>query len=167
MKPFTLNDFLQALIAMVALGFMQLTWADQPLALPFNSTTWVNIQKTIEQPTAVVFTTTDCTHCPKLIQTLRKKSQNPTHTFKLWVVVMDADEHPELLTQAYYQHTDRLYRFDGKKDALMYSVNPQWPGVTPYTALLSRLKKGERFVMGDVKDLELAAWLSNASRQRP
>ena len=104
----------------------------------FSSSTWRQLVRAITRPTAVVFTTTDCAHCPGAIAQLRRVAGAQADVA---AVVMDVG--PSALQtlmaageQAHYAGLDALWAFDGDAPTLRHGVNPSWRGVTPYVALL-------------------------------
>jgi hypothetical protein len=126
--------------------FVLLTCAAAPLLAyaapkavePFDQKTWQQFQSTIARPSAVVFTTTDCTHCPAVIAKLAKDIKLSKQKAELIVVVMDGEGNPALLHDPHYKDTTRIFEFTGPTSALQYTVNPKWRGVTPYVALFER-----------------------------
>jgi len=127
----------------------------------FSADTWPALQAGLKAPLAVVFTTTDCAHCPAAIEHLAGLLHRHRGGATLAAVVMDAapgaDDAP-LLATAHYRVADRLFAFDGQAVALRYRVNPAWRGVTPYVALLAP-GRPMRLVTGEPSADELRAWL--------
>ncbi len=104
---------------------------------PFGSDTWTNLQGRAGKAQAVVFTTTDCSHCPAVIGRLAAILGKPPRRVGLAVVVMDGQEQPAaLLADRHYRLADTLYAFDGDALVLRHRVNPEWRGLTPYVVLL-------------------------------
>lgn len=123
----------------------------------FDAATWAGWQQSLRRPAIVVFTTTDCAHCPAALAEIERQRRSHTPRAELLVVVMDGEsDDASLLQQAHYRSADRLLAFDGPANRLRYSVNPGWIGVTPYVALLAGAA-APKFVMG-VPDM--AAWAS-------
>ena len=54
----------------------------------FDATTWPALQQA-RQPVAVVFTTTDCSHCPAVVEQLARAVQQRRDGARLVTVVMD------------------------------------------------------------------------------
>lgn len=115
----------------------------------FDKSTWTRITTSLPKPSAVVFTTTDCSFCPAVIDALARDLQPKGKSrASLFVVVMDgAGQADALLANAHYRRADGLYAFNGQDLVLRYSVNPEWRGLTPYVALIPR-KGAPRFVTG-------------------
>lgn len=123
----------------------------------FGPATWAALQKNLPRPAAVVFTTTDCTNCPAVFKTLSAATAGKPG-IPLVAVIMDADAADALAHSHYFRGITRLFVFDGQENALRYTVDPRWPGMTPYSALLSADGK-KRMVLGMPSDAQLAAWL--------
>ena len=131
----------------------------------FDARTWTGLQTTVGQPTAVVFTTTDCAYCPAVMDRLARDIRQGRLKARLVAVVMDAapgESDRALMLDAHYRLADRLFAFDGDERALRYSVNPGWRGVTPYVAFL-RPHSPPMWVTGSPSDAEIASWAA-ASR---
>lgn len=125
----------------------------------FDATTWPALQQA-RQPLAVVFTTTDCSHCPAVVEQLARSLRAQRGGARLVTVVMDVspgEADAELLSTAHYRRADRLLAFDGSAAALRHQVNPAWRGVTPYVALL-RPGQPVTFVMGPPSAQDLKDW---------
>lgn len=123
-------------LAAALLSFSAGAFAAPGSVLPFGPQAWTELQGK-GRPQAVVFSTTDCSHCPaaidRLAATLRSSSVRP----RLTVVVMDGQgQEASLLTDRHYRQADAIYAFDGDAANLRYRVNPDWRGVTPYVVLL-------------------------------
>ncbi|MBP7667561.1 MAG: hypothetical protein KA774_11980 [Burkholderiaceae bacterium] len=155
-----LRSVLSLLLASVALAVQ----AAPPRAVEaFDSSTWPALQGELKQPAAVVFTTTDCAHCPAVIQGLARTLQQRHLPAGLVVVVMDlapGENDAALLADLHYRPADRLLAFDGQAAALRYGVNPQWRGVTPYVALLAP-KAQTLAVTGPPSAADLDTWVRN------
>ncbi len=124
---------LAALLLTVSAGAL----AAPAAVLPFGPHIWAELQQAGARPQVVVFSATDCTHCPaaidKLAAALRQSPARP----RLAVVVMDGQGHEAaLLADRHYRQADTLYAFDGDPVSLRYRVNPDWRGLTPYVVLL-------------------------------
>lgn len=127
----------------------------------FDNSTWPALQAGPQQPAAVVFTTTDCAHCPAVIQGLARTIQQRHLPAQLMVVVMDqapGENDAALLADPHYRPADRLLAFDGQAAALRHGVHPQWRGVTPYVALLAP-QAPALAVTGPPSQRDLAAWV--------
>lgn len=111
--------------------------AATPRVLPFAAETWHELERSPARPMAVVFSTTDCTHCPKVIDKLAGDLRKARSGASLVVVVMDgAGQEQDLIKDRHYRQAQALYAFDGDAQALRYAVNPAWRGLTPYVALI-------------------------------
>ncbi|MGB4064836.1 MAG: hypothetical protein WBK19_13520 [Azonexus sp.] len=103
----------------------------------FGMDTWSAIAQGAT-PKVIVFSTTDCVHCPKAIGALAKSARRSPRKPELVVVVMDgAGMEAELLASPNYLGANRLFVFAGDDTQLRYAVNPEWRGLTPYVALIS------------------------------
>lgn len=135
---------------------------------PFDLSTWPQLARTSQRPTVVVFSTTDCSHCPAVLKDLhahraRQKLQAP-----LVAVVMDVapgGDDAGLLANPHYASAQRLLAFDGQPAALRHAVNPSWRGVTPYVALL-RPGAAPTFALGMPSEAQLRAWAAAAEVAR-
>ena len=153
---------LRLAIAGLLAGMVLAAQAAPPNAVePFESHTWSALQAELKQPAAVVFTTTDCAHCPAVIQGLARTLKQRHLPARLMVVVMDqapGENDDALLADAHYRVADQLLEFDGQAAALRYGVNPQWRGVTPYVTLLAP-KAPARAVTGQPSVSDLDTWV--------
>jgi len=132
---------------------------------PFTATGWAALQDGLRQPAVVVFTTTDCAHCPAVIAQLARALHQPPRR-PLLTVVMDlapGEADAQLLGTAHYRAADRLLAFDGQAPALRHAVNPAWRGVTPYVALLVP-GQPVRWVTGPPAAADIAAWRADGRR---
>ena len=129
----------------------------------FDGKTWQRMQKELPRPSAVVFSTTDCGHCPGVITALAEQISQRKMAIPLVVVVMDGEGQDDLLQEPHYQNASRLFIFHGQTAALQYGINPNWRGITPYVALLPRV--GEtKLVLGKPTEPEIKRWLASDER---
>lgn len=151
----------------------------------FDGVTWRSLQASLDRPTAVVFSTTDCVHCPAAIEALAReirrrkwmtgeraigtratgKRATGKRAAELVVVVMDrapGDDDARLMRDAHYRAADRLFAFSGQGAALRYSVNPDWRGVTPFVAFLVP-GAPPVWVAGLPSETDMANWVKAAS----
>lgn len=124
-----------ALLCLAALS-QPAAWAAPRSIESFDGTAWHKLTQSITQPTAVVFSTTDCTHCPKVIAQLAREAKQRGFQATLVVVVLDGAG-ADLLRNAHYQPADRLFVFTGPDAPLRHSVDPRWRGMTPFVGLLN------------------------------
>lgn len=111
--------------------------AAPPTVLGFGTGTWGELVHSPQRPLAVVFSTTDCGHCPAVIAGLAQEIRRSRSKVRLAVVVMDgAGQEKALRADRHYRHANLLYAFDGDAMALRFKVNPEWRGLTPYVALI-------------------------------
>jgi len=111
--------------------------AAAPAILPFAAGTWSALEHSPLRPMVVVFATTDCVHCPRVIDSLAAAIRQSRSGVGLVVVVMDgAGQESALRKERHYRKASALYVFDGDAVALRYTVNPDWRGLTPYVALV-------------------------------
>lgn len=116
-------------------------------------------------PALVVFTSTDCAHCPQAIDRLTRHQRDERRAGRpvprLDVVVLDGRDEPEALaSETHYRQADRLFAVDGQAARLRHAVNPAWFGQTPYVALLGSAptdgRPAPRFVSGTPSDRDLS-----------
>jgi hypothetical protein len=113
------------------------TFAAPATVQQFDSQTWLSVQRSRNRPQAVVFSTTDCSHCPAAISKIAAALDKSPSKPRLAVVVMDGQgQEFTLRTDKHYRVADALYVFDGDAVHLRYGVNPDWRGLTPYVVLL-------------------------------
>ncbi len=130
----------------------------------FDASTWAQWRREQAAPTVVVFTSTDCGHCPATLSDLSQRlRQWPAATRPaLRVVVMDATPaDTALLKSPHYKLADRLWAFDGAEERLRWSIDPSWIGVTPYVALWPA-QGAPTFVMGMPEEAAWRAFVSSA-----
>ena len=120
------------ILAVAIIAAPSLALASEPK--PFDLDSWKQLLHTADRA-AVVFTSTHCVHCPGLVAGLLKDRRQQKQTFKVLVVTTDGGASD--LGKAPYNEADGRYFFKGNTQALRYSVNPSWRGVTPYVALIS------------------------------
>ncbi len=116
-------------------------------------------------PALVVFTSTDCAHCPQAIERLTRHQRDERRAGRpvprLDVVVLDGRDEPDALaSEPHYRQADRLFAVDGQSARLRHAVNPAWFGQTPYVALLGSAptdgRTAPRFVSGTPSDRDLS-----------
>jgi len=122
----------------------------------FDQKTWPAITATQKEPAIVIFSATYCVHCPAVIEKLANDKAKYGNKVSLIGVVMDG--HPSLKTKPPYNLVDRLFVFEGNEQAVRYTVNPDWRGVTPYTVLLSP-GKAPRYIAGPPSEQDLQQFL--------
>ena len=125
---------------------------------PFDKASWPALVSGKARPAIVVFTSVSCTHCPGAIARLAAKRTAVNPQVKMVVVSMDSEDDAALLRDPHYAPADRLLSFRGHPQALQYSVNPGWRGMTPYVAFVDG-KGGVKFVLGEPKESVTAEWL--------
>ncbi|HJV51554.1 MAG TPA: hypothetical protein VJ652_08850 [Noviherbaspirillum sp.] len=129
----------------------------------FDAQSWQRFQGTLPRPSAVVFSTTDCTHCPTTIASLAQQLKQRNMHIPLIVVVMDGDQQPDLLQDPHYRPASRLFVFKGQTAALQYAVNPKWRGITPYVGLLPQA--GDvKLVLGTPSAPDIESWLTAGNK---
>ncbi|MCX7177613.1 MAG: hypothetical protein NTX56_02240 [Proteobacteria bacterium] len=112
-------------------------WSAPRTIQPFVAETWQELSLSARRPMVVVFSTTDCAHCPAVIDSLAASIHASHSAARLVVVVMDgADQRQALRADPHYRKANVLYAFDGDATALRFRINPDWRGVTPYVALM-------------------------------
>ncbi len=126
----------------------------------FGATTWAALQKSLPRPAAVVFTTTDCSNCPAVFKKLSEAAAGRKPAVPLVAVIMDAEPDEARAHSHYFQGISRLFIFDGQDNVLRYSVDPRWPGMTPYSALIPAKGKMQ-MVLGMPDSTQLGAWLQH------
>jgi hypothetical protein len=106
----------------------------------YDETTWAALQGERATPSVVVFTTTDCVHCPAVIARLATELQQRRLGAQLVAVVMDqapGEDDAALLADTHYQAATRVLAFAGPAAALRHQVQPRWRGVTPFVAFIA------------------------------
>lgn len=144
--------------ASLLLVLMQSSFAAPSLVEPFDQTTWRSLISKQQQPALVIFTSVTCIHCPAAIKRLATKRSAIASQIPLVVVSMDAESNAALLQDPHYASADRLFLFRGRSQALQFSVNPEWRGMTPYVGFIDS-RGGVRFSLGEPRDALLSEWL--------
>lgn len=137
-SPFSPERFVRLLVLIGGLFASVATAVAAPASvLPFGMETWKELGLSPSRPMVVVFSTTDCGHCPAVIDRLAQEIRKSRSKVRLTVVVMDgAGQEKALRSDRHYRHANTLYAFDGDGMALRFRVNPEWRGLTPYVALI-------------------------------
>lgn len=148
------------------LAFFLFSHIAQAATLDFTTQSW---NRFVQQNKAaiVVFTSTDCSHCPAVVEALHQQLQNGKqgHRVPLHLVVMDGADEPEALQHGHYSLADQLWVFQGNSAALQYSVNSKWRGITPYIALVSQQQA--EFILGKPDRARLQDWLEKIKSTYP
>ncbi len=157
-----LSESLRPLLALCLWACAGAAWAAPATSVePFDEHSWAALQSQLKQPAAVVFTTTDCAHCPAVIQSLATTLRRGHLKAGLWVVVMDmapGEDDAALLADNHYRAANRLLAFDGQALRLRHGVDPNWRGMTPYVALL-RPAQPAVTVVGPPSAQQVDAWV--------
>jgi hypothetical protein len=106
----------------------------------FDPGTWATLQADKALPSVVVFTTTDCAHCPAVIEQLAGELRQRRLGATLVAVVMDqapGEDDAALLADTHYQAAHRVLAFAAPAAALRHQVQPRWRGVTPFVAFIN------------------------------
>ena len=106
----------------------------------FDQSTWAALQADKALPSVVVFTTTDCAHCPAVIEQLASELRQRRTGATLVAVVMDqapGEDDAALLADAHYQAAGRVLAFAAPAAELRHQVQPRWRGVTPFVAFIN------------------------------
>ncbi len=140
------------ILAIAIIAAPSLARASEPK--PFDLDSWKQLVHTADRA-AVVFTSTHCVHCPGLVAELLKDRRQQKQTFKVLVVTTDGGASD--LGKAPYSEADGRYFFKGNTQALRYSVNPNWRGVTPYVALTNQGGAAQFYSGGPPRD-SLERW---------
>jgi hypothetical protein len=144
--------------ASLLLVLMQSIVSAASLVEPFDQSTWRSLTHKQEQAALVIFTSVTCIHCPAAIKRLAAKRSAIAPHIPLVVVSMDAENNAALLQDAHYAPADRLFLFRGRSQALQFSVNPEWRGMTPYVGFIDR-RGAVHFSLGEPRDDLLSEWL--------
>ena len=131
--------------------------AAAPTIERFDGRTWAELSAAPARPAIVVFSTTDCAHCPAVIRKLASEKSRYATSLSLIAVVMDGGK--DIAGKNPYRLADRLFVFEGNEQALRYSVNPDWRGVTPYIALLTP-GQHVKYMVGPPADRELRTFFA-------
>ncbi len=155
-----------ALLLLSAWGALAQVAAAAPRTVEaFDHSTWQALQAGLKRPSAVVFSTTDCAHCPAVIEALRRDIRQRKLNAALIVVIMDVapgEADAGVLHHAQYRLADRLFAFAGQAPALRYAVDPRWRGVTPYVSFLAPNRQAMA-VTGPPSAADIDAWSGAAS----
>jgi hypothetical protein len=146
--------------ALAGLAAYSVNAAPRPVEA-FDSAGWAALQATLKQPAVVVFSTTDCAHCPAVFGQLAQAIRQRQRKAQLIAVVMDVapgDDDDALQRQPHYQRADRLFAFAGQANAIRFAVEPRWRGVTPYVVFL-RPGQTARAVTGPPSAADIDTWL--------
>lgn len=133
---------------------------------PFDKDSWATLQSGLRQPAVVVFSTTDCAHCPAVVDGLARDIRERKLKAQLLTVVMDAapgEDDAALLAHPHYARANRLFAFAGQAPALRHSVEPKWRGVTPYVVFLAPGVAAQA-VTGPPSPADVAAWALSARK---
>ncbi len=126
----------------------------------FDGAAWQGLQAGLKRPTAVVFSTTDCVHCPAVIEALHRDIRQRKLNAALLVVVMDVapgEADASVLQNPEYRLADRLFAFTGQAPAIRHAVDPRWRGVTPYVSFLAPNRQA-RAVIGPPSAADIDSW---------
>ncbi|MCW7537993.1 thioredoxin family protein [Aquabacterium sp. A7-Y] len=165
-----MNVWLRNLMAMPAAALLAAGACAAPQSVEaFDAQTWSALQATLDKPAAVVFTTTDCVYCPRVLRNLAREIGQRKLNASLIAVVMDVppgEVDDRLLRDPHYRPADRLLAFSGQAPALRYKVNPAWRGMTPYVVFL---KPGlpPSSVTGQPSARSIEAWANARPKQEP
>ena len=151
------NKFVARMLAFLLPAFSAAAVA-APVIERFDGQTWAQLSGAPARPAIVVFSTTDCAHCPAVIRKLASGKSRYASNLSLFAVVMDGGK--DIAGKTPYRLADRLFVFEGNEQALRYSVNPDWRGVTPYIALLAP-GRHVKYVIGPPSDRELRAFFAH------
>ncbi len=153
-------------LVLLALGLCSVAAAAPPRAVEtFDAAGWAALRDDPRRPAIVVFTATDCAHCPAVIEALSRDPRLRRSGGRLVAVVMDVapgESDAVLLRSPHYRRADRLLAFSGQAPALRHAVNPAWRGVTPYLALL-RPGEAPAWVTGPPAPGDLDTWARPAA----
>lgn len=126
----------------------------------FDAPAWQALQSA-GKPAVLVFSTTDCAHCPAVFKQLGQQIRQRQLKAPLVAVVMDVapgeDDAGLLASQAHHGPADRLMAFAGQAQALRHAVDPAWRGVTPYVVFLAPGAPPVK-VLGQPKSEVVQAW---------
>ncbi len=125
----------------------------------FDKSSWQLLLKQTASPLIVVFSSVTCTHCPGAIDRIAAGLSAARSGTRLIVVSIDSEDDAALLREPHLTSVSRVFAFNGSTQALQYSVNPGWRGMTPYIAYLEG-KGGVRFVLGEPKVAVLREWIA-------
>lgn len=124
-----------------------LVWA-APKVLVFDQSTWATWQQQKKRPHVLVFSRSDCAHCPAVLKQIALELKQRHLKAGLGVVLMDGIEVAQAIAdEPYYKVVNQFYAASVDETKLRYAINPTWPGITPYVAIMD--KRGQlHFVMG-------------------
>lgn len=131
----------------------------------FDAGTWATLQATLKRPAMLVFSTTDCAHCPAVFEQLANERRRRGLKAALIAVVMDvapSEDDAMLQAQPHLQRVDRLFAFAGQAPVIRYSVEPRWRGVTPYVVFLTP-GQAVQAVTGPPSEADIDAWVRRSA----
>ena len=126
------------LFALCALVFLTALPAGAAVSVqPFTRTGWTDLQQAESGRAVVVFSSTDCAHCPGVIRTLAGEIARAGRPVRLHVVVLDgAGQEAHLQDDPVYRLAHRLHVVTDEELPVRHAVNPAWHGLTPYVVFL-------------------------------
>lgn len=133
----------------------------------FDAPAWQALQ-TSGKPAVLVFSTTDCAHCPVVFKQLSQQIRQRQLKAPLVAVVMDVppgEDDAGLLASPHHGQANRLMAFAGQSQALRFAVDPAWRGVTPYVVFLAPGQAPVK-VVGPPKPAVVAAWAQQVKASR-
>jgi hypothetical protein len=148
-----------AVLALVALIAVPSSHAGPRQVQAFDAPAWQALQAA-GKPAVLVFSTTDCAHCPAVFQQLGQQIRQRQLKAPLVAVVMDVapgEDDAGLLASPHHRPADQLMAFAGQPQALRFAVDPAWRGVTPYVVFLAPGSAPVK-VIGPPKAAVVEAW---------
>src|SRR5574343_474378 len=130
---------LERLFALCALMLLTALPAGAAVSVqPFTRTGWADLQQAENGRAVVVFSSTDCAHCPGVIRTLAGEIARAGRPVRLYVVVLaGAGQEAHLQDDPVYRLAHRLHVVTDEELPVRHAVNPAWHGLTPYIVLLT------------------------------
>jgi thiol-disulfide isomerase/thioredoxin len=135
------------LTLVLAIGLVNLTFADNGTLKPYQSGDWSNLVKTANgTPIAIHFWGVTCPACVKempLWGNFVKSHQNVKVIF-IQVDDVSPDSMQKMLSKAGLEKANNYFVAAPFDDRLRYEIDPKWRGETPTTILIDRNGKATR-----------------------
>ncbi len=104
----------------------------------FDETTWARLAEKGPRPAVYIFTNSDAPDNKEVFEKLLAFILHARRPVELVMVLMDVQGKGALEHAPHFVGATRLYTFNGSAPAIRHSVDPKWPGATPYIVLLGQ-----------------------------
>ena len=149
----------------LAIGLVNLAFADKPTLKPYQTGGWSNLVKSANgAPMVVHFWGVTCPSCIKEMP--QWGSFLKSHPNAKIVFIQVDDVSPEsmqkMLTKANLENANNYYVVAPFDERLRYEIDPKWHGETPTTILIDKNSKATRKT-GLMNSQELQTWMVKGS----